>query len=185
MGARRPLFCAAALALWAWACSVEPVDIEGKECPCAAGYTCDPRTKRCIIGNATGGSAGAASGGAAGSGSGGVAGSAGSAPSGGGSGGLGADASVEETSSGGSSSGGTSSDGGGTGGTVASGGGSSGTGGATGNKGSCVGHCDLDDEPVPGSKPPCYCDAACEGYGDCCSDKIQVCGKAPADAGAG
>lgn len=185
MGVPRRLAGAAAFALWARACSVEPIDIEGKECPCVPSYICDPRTNRCIIGNATGGSAGAANGGAASTGSGGAAGSAGSAPGGGGSSGSGGDASVDGTSPDGSASGGTSSGGGGAGGTVVSGGGSSGTGGATGNKGSCVGYCDLNDEPVPGSKPPCYCDAACEGFGDCCSDKIQICGKAPADAGAG
>jgi hypothetical protein len=39
---------------------------------------------------------------------------------------------------------------------------------------SCAGHCGS-QEPVPGSDPPCYCDNACEGQGDCCFDKRQEC----------
>ncbi|RMH44993.1 MAG: hypothetical protein D6689_01000 [Deltaproteobacteria bacterium] len=39
---------------------------------------------------------------------------------------------------------------------------------------SCEGHCGS-SSAVPGSSPACYCDSACEGYGDCCSDYPTVC----------
>jgi hypothetical protein len=35
--------------------------------------------------------------------------------------------------------------------------------------GSCVGHCG-------GSSDGCWCDSSCQGYGDCCPDKVSVCG---------
>lgn len=38
-----------------------------------------------------------------------------------------------------------------------------------GDPGSCVGHCG-------GNAGSCYCDNACEDYGDCCPDKAAVCG---------
>lgn len=38
----------------------------------------------------------------------------------------------------------------------------------------CEGHCG-NSSAVPGSTPACYCDSACEGYGDCCSDYGSVC----------
>jgi hypothetical protein len=37
------------------ACSVDPVSLEGKSCPCAAGYVCDRPTNRCFLGNGDGG----------------------------------------------------------------------------------------------------------------------------------
>ncbi|MBI3200889.1 MAG: hypothetical protein HYZ29_05030 [Myxococcales bacterium] len=39
---------------------------------------------------------------------------------------------------------------------------------------SCQGLCGSPDA-VPGSSPACYCDAACEGYGDCCADYSSAC----------
>lgn len=150
---------------------MDPVDLQGKDCPCAAEYTCDPRTNTCIIGNATGGAAGASSGGSAGSGgAGGLAGSAGT-------GGAPNDASSD----------GKPADAGAGGNDAKADGADSGVKDAAGGdagKNSCVGHCNLSNVPVPGSSPPCFCDSLCEGYKDCCPDKIAVCGKAPADAGA-
>ncbi len=177
-----------------YACSVDAVELEGKECPCAAGYTCDPRTRVCIIGNATGGAAGATGGAAGATGSGGSAGGGKPDASSGGAGGTtdagGSDVSSDgKPSGGGGASGGTGgSASGGSGGTSAGGGGGTSAGGSGstgGSKNSCVGHCDLIDTPVPGSSPKCYCDDACEGFGDCCSDKIKACGAAPVDAGMG
>ena len=40
-------------------------------------------------------------------------------------------------------------------------------------------YCGKDDKQVPGSSPACYCDAACDGYGDCCSDYKSVCASQP------
>jgi len=37
------------------ACSVPDVDLEGKQCPCAAGYVCDKPTNRCFPPNGDGG----------------------------------------------------------------------------------------------------------------------------------
>ena len=37
------------------ACSVDPVSLEGKSCPCAEGYVCDRPTNRCFLGNGDGG----------------------------------------------------------------------------------------------------------------------------------
>jgi len=42
------LVCLASLTLAA--CSVEPVPLEGLECPCATGWTCDPGTNTCVQG---------------------------------------------------------------------------------------------------------------------------------------
>lgn len=39
---------------------------------------------------------------------------------------------------------------------------------------SCEGHCGASGA-VPGSSPGCYCDSACEGYGDCCGDYATTC----------
>ncbi|MFO0569690.1 MAG: hypothetical protein U0263_28835 [Polyangiaceae bacterium] len=179
-----------------YSCSVDAVELEGKECPCAAGYTCDPRTQVCIIGNATGGAAGAA--GAAGTTAGGGSGGSADASSGGKGGTSASDSGGSDVSSGGAASGGAggSASGGsggaasgGAGGSASGGSGGSASGGAGGttggSKNSCVGHCDLIDTPVPGSSPKCYCDDACEGFDDCCVDKIKVCGAAPKDAGPG
>lgn len=166
--------CALLGALLAWTCSIDPVDLEGKDCPCAAEYTCDPRTNTCIIGNATGGAAGASTGGAAGGG--GAGGLAGSSGSGGTAIDASADAKPPDGSAGDSGGSDAKADGAGGGGPDAS--------GTDGGKGSCVGHCSLANQPVPGSVPPCYCDALCEGFKDCCADRIAVCGKAPTDAGA-
>ncbi|MFO0566804.1 MAG: hypothetical protein U0263_14135 [Polyangiaceae bacterium] len=56
------------LALWplAASCSVGEIDLEGKECPCASGYTCDLTTNRCIVGNPAGGGSGNVGGGSSG-----------------------------------------------------------------------------------------------------------------------
>ncbi|MCA9715239.1 MAG: hypothetical protein KC468_11215 [Myxococcales bacterium] len=40
----------------------------------------------------------------------------------------------------------------------------------------CSGHCGA-DTPVPDSDPACYCDDQCANYGDCCDDKVAVCGE--------
>ena len=40
------LLCLPALAVWA--CGVEPVDLTGRECPCAAGWQCDATSNRCV-----------------------------------------------------------------------------------------------------------------------------------------
>ncbi len=63
------------------ACSVEPVELGGKTCPCEDGWTCDPSSNRCIENGAgaSGGTAGASTGGASGA----VSGGAGGATSGG------------------------------------------------------------------------------------------------------
>jgi len=37
------------------ACSVDPLSLEGKQCPCAAGYVCDTPTNRCFLSNGDGG----------------------------------------------------------------------------------------------------------------------------------
>lgn len=37
------------------ACSVDPVSLEGKSCPCAQGYVCDRPTNRCFVSNGDGG----------------------------------------------------------------------------------------------------------------------------------
>ena len=43
----------------AWSCTVDPVDIEGKPCPCPGDFRCDPSTDRCTrTPAATGGAAG-------------------------------------------------------------------------------------------------------------------------------
>lgn len=39
------------LAASAAACSVAPLSLEGKQCPCAAGYVCDMLTNRCLATN--------------------------------------------------------------------------------------------------------------------------------------
>ncbi|MCC6903238.1 MAG: hypothetical protein IT377_29975 [Polyangiaceae bacterium] len=51
-------------------CSVDDVDLSGKHCPCAAGWTCDESTDRCVRPGASGGAGGVAGsgGGTAGSG---------------------------------------------------------------------------------------------------------------------
>lgn len=110
--ARRSLAVALGLAAWAGACTVEEVDLTGKECPCADGYVCDSATQSCQKPGASGGSS---SGGAAGTG-----GAAGSSGAGG----------TSTGGTGGSSTGGTG--GAGTGGAGTGGTGGAGTGGATG-----------------------------------------------------
>ena len=115
--ARRSLAVALGLAAWAGACTVEEVDLTGKECPCADGYVCDSATQSCQKPGASGGSS---SGGAAGTG-----GAAGSSGAGG----------TSTGGTGGSSTGGTGGSGtggAGTGGTGGSGTGGSGTGGTGG-----------------------------------------------------
>jgi hypothetical protein len=63
--------------------------------------------------------------------------------------------------------------------TGGTGGGTGGTGGSS-TAGSCQGNCDLpENTPVPDSDPPCYCDDACVGFGDCCDDKEQYCPSGP------
>lgn len=37
------------------ACSVDPLSLEGKQCPCADGYVCDKPTNRCFLSNGDGG----------------------------------------------------------------------------------------------------------------------------------
>jgi hypothetical protein len=37
------------------ACSISPVSLEGKQCPCADGYVCDTPTNRCFPSNGDGG----------------------------------------------------------------------------------------------------------------------------------
>lgn len=82
------------------------------------------------------------------------------------------------TTAGGGGSGGTGGSSGGTGGSSGGAGGatggSGGSGGATPTNGSCAGSCGS-TSPAPGSNPACYCDSACTGYGDCCSDFSSVC----------
>lgn len=46
---------AALVVLGLAACSVPDVSLEGKQCPCAAGYVCDTPTNRCFAGNGDGG----------------------------------------------------------------------------------------------------------------------------------
>ncbi|MCK6538349.1 MAG: hypothetical protein L6Q84_35705, partial [Polyangiaceae bacterium] len=48
-----------------FACAVDQVDLEGKQCPCAKGWTCDPTTQRCVQPSGSGGAGG--TGGSAGS----------------------------------------------------------------------------------------------------------------------
>lgn len=71
-----------------WACTVDSVDLRGKECPCADGWVCDTVTNRCVAQIADSGSTGGAAG-SAGTSSGGSGASGGSGGSGatGGSGG--------------------------------------------------------------------------------------------------
>lgn len=64
--------------------------------------------------------------------------------------------------------------GGGSGGTVTGGGGGSGGSGGS-SAGSCKGVCGSSDEQPGG----CYCDSACEGNGDCCTDYATECPPAP------
>lgn len=37
------------------ACSVPPLSLEGKQCPCTGDYVCDDLTNRCLLGNGDGG----------------------------------------------------------------------------------------------------------------------------------
>ncbi len=116
-------------------CSVDDVDLRGKECPCSDGYVCDTSSGTCVAfvkdgGGGQSGSAGSSGGGAGGA-TAGAGGNAGATTGGTSSGG----ASSGGTSSGGTSSGGTSSGGTSSGGTN-SGGTSSGGSGGTG--GTCV-----------------------------------------------
>lgn len=75
------------------ACSVDEIELSGKQCPCASGWVCDTSRNTCVPrGTSLGGAAGSATGGTAGadaaagasgaSGSGGVAGSAGATDAG-------------------------------------------------------------------------------------------------------
>ncbi len=147
------------------ACTVEPVELDGKRCPCAGGYVCDSALNRCVLpggAGGTGASGGASpTGGAAGaSASGGAAGASGASGSGGsatgGNGGSGGSATGGNGGSGGSATGGN----GGSGGSATGGnGGSGGDGGSTG----------ID----------CGAENVCEAGQICCytqSTKIGVCG---------
>lgn len=40
--------CGAALALTAAACTIDDIDLRGRSCPCAEGWTCDVTTNRCV-----------------------------------------------------------------------------------------------------------------------------------------
>lgn len=112
-------------------CTVEAIDLEGKKCPCADGYYCDPNTGTCKPGDKPSGGSGGTDGG---SGSGGSAGSGGLSGGGGvaGSGGLSGGGGV------GGGVGGTGGGVGGSGGTAGTGGGSGGVGGGTGGTGGCL-----------------------------------------------
>ncbi len=46
----RSLTFACIASLTVMACSVEPVPLEGLQCPCATGWTCDPGTNTCVQG---------------------------------------------------------------------------------------------------------------------------------------
>ena len=58
---RRGYLAMGITAIWLqWtSCSVAEVDLEGKRCPCAAGWVCDPETDLCVVDRAAGGSGGA------------------------------------------------------------------------------------------------------------------------------
>ena len=55
-------------ALWLqWtSCTVDEIDLSGKECPCADGWVCDPDTDRCVQPSADSGSGGSGGGGGSG-----------------------------------------------------------------------------------------------------------------------
>jgi len=82
--------------------------------------------------------------------------------------------------SGGSSGGGSGgSSGGGVGGSSGGGSGGSsggGSGGSSGGLGCTPSLCGTGTAATDLSGKPCYCDSACAGYGDCCSNQASVCG---------
>jgi hypothetical protein len=124
---------ACALALLS-ACTVDGVDLAGKECPCADGWVCDEAANRCVTGGATGGSGGdAASGGSAGTPSGGNGGTATGGSGGNVTGGTGGSAGAATGGSGGTATGGSGGTAtGGSGGTTTGGSGGTTTGGSGG-----------------------------------------------------
>lgn len=146
-------------------CSVEEIELEGKDCPCADGWECNTTTNKCF----QPGSAGTGgTGGAGGSGGSGASGGTG----GGGKGGTGAAGGV-----------------GATGGTGAVGG----TGGCTSVQKLCAGQCVTKDDPLKGcaatacdpcpagtnSMPACSagaCSITCaQGFGDCDKNPTTGC----------
>jgi hypothetical protein len=88
---------------------------------------------------------------------------------------------ADEPPAGGGGSGGTS--GGGSGGT--SGGGSGGTSGGSKGTGCNASLCDSGAATTDVSGAECYCDTACAGYGDCCSNYEAVCGGSSGGSGSG
>ncbi|MCU0685806.1 MAG: S8 family serine peptidase [Polyangiaceae bacterium] len=110
-----------------------------------------------------GGGSGGAAGSGGGAGSAGKAGAAGAGGAGGAAGAAGVGGAGGAAGSGGKAGAGGAS-GAGAGGAAGSGG---------GGPNSCVGFC---DQKAPGG---CFCDDECQKFGDCCADKVAVCGGAP------
>ncbi len=106
MPSLRPTLVACAWSVAVTGCSVEPVSLDGKACPCEDGWTCEPTSNRCVAPGsvASGGAAGANTGGASGAATGGASGAATGGTSGAATGGTGG---APSGGSGGSSGGGT------------------------------------------------------------------------------